>query len=147
MKDSLHIYVDRIKKGRFQKFEETVEPDFMDVREADLCFDSPVSLEGRVSIVDKDLLIEVSLKTKAKIPCVICNQWVDCLIEEPHFVHGEPMEEIKTGIFDFSEVLREAILLQLPSKVECKGGCPKRQELKKYLNQEEGDHYYPFTEL
>jgi hypothetical protein len=56
-------------------------------------------------------------------------------IKLSNFYHGEPLAEIRTGVYDFSQMLREAVLLEVPHFAECKGNCPQRVAVKKYLKQ------------
>ena len=55
--------------------------------------------------------------------------------------------------YNFKNLLRETILLEVPSFAECEGGsCPKRKEYNKYLKessneQSEDEGYQPFADL
>jgi cytochrome oxidase Cu insertion factor (SCO1/SenC/PrrC family) len=74
-------------------------------------------------------------------------------IEIDNFYHSEPLSEIKGAIYNFKDLLRETILLEVPSFAECEGNCPRRQEVSKYLKepsddqQDSEDGYQPFADL
>lgn len=148
--DIFRIYTDRLHDGHTEEFNEEVPPDFLEVSEEDLQFGDPVLFRGEAYTADDDLILHFTVSTAAKIPCSICNDPVKVEVGEFEFYHAEPMSEIRSGVFNFKELLREAILIEVPAFAECsQGQCPRRQELSKYLKDEdEGDQvYHPFADL
>lgn len=152
MDDVFKIYVEQLREGQEEKIHETLEPDFLEIDEPELIFDRPVALDGVAYIAERELMMRWEIKTEALIPCSVCNEHVRVPIHVMNFYYSEPLTEIKSGIYNFKELLRETILLEVPSFVECKGNCPKRKEFKKYLKEpsnlpghEEG--YQPFADL
>lgn len=153
MDDVFKIFVDQLREGNEEKIHETLQPDFLETHDPELIFDQPVALDGVAYLADRELILHWEIKTGALVPCSICNASVKVPISIVNFYHSEPLAEIKTGIYHFKDLLRETILLEVPSFVECKGNCPKRKEYKKYLKepsielagQEEG--YQPFADL
>jgi hypothetical protein len=77
------------------------------------------------------------------------------------FYHTELLSEIPSAIFDFRAVLREALLIEVPKTIECRGGkCPERATIAPYLGsrnpgtwdtdsgpQVEKTTYFPFADL
>jgi uncharacterized metal-binding protein YceD (DUF177 family) len=66
--------------------------------------------------------------------------------------HAVPLSEIKGNEFDFREVIRENLLIEVPSFAECNGRCPEREKLKKYFKQGDGktdqeEGQQPFSNL
>lgn len=149
--DVFKIYVDRLRGGKEQHFDESLDPSFLEIDESDLKFDKDVQLKGNAYIAEDELILHWDIKAEAIIPCSICNQPVPVEIEIENCYQSIPLEEIRTGVFDFKECLRETILVEVPPFAECNGGhCPKREELKSFFkktdgqgNQDEG--YQPFA--
>lgn len=152
MDDVFKIYVEQLREGHEEEIHEILDPSFLDIQETDLAFSEPVKLDGTAYLAEKELILRWNIAAQAVIPCSICNGAVKVDIEIDHFYHSEPLIDIKTGIYNFKNLLRETILLEVPSFAECcEGNCPKRQEYKKYLKEvsdqstEEG--YQPFADL
>lgn len=153
MDDRFNIYIEQVREKSEEKIDLTLDPHFLEIDEKDLKFDHPVSLIGEVYVADKELVFHWNLETEAKIPCSICNEWTPVKVAVSNFYTSVPISEIKTGIYNFKELLRETILIEVPHFVECEGGnCPKRKEFSVYLkkssdssSQEEG--YHPFADL
>ncbi len=153
MDDVFKIYVEQLRDGHEEKIQEKLAPDFLDLHEPDLAFDQPVELEGVAYLAEHELVFHWNIKTEAVVPCSICNEPVKIPIHIQNFYYSEPVEEIKSGIYNFKDLLRETILLEVPSFVECEGGtCPRRKDYKKYLKepsskQSEDEGYHPFADL
>lgn len=154
MDDVFKIYVEQLRDGREEKVSEKLDPSFLDIDEPDLKFDKPVELQGVVYLADNELVLHWDIKTEALLSCLICNEPVRVPIHIQNFYYCESVQKIKTGIYNFKNLLRETILLELPGFAECnEGNCPKRKEFKDYLkkpsdpmsDKEEG--YKPFADL
>ena len=144
------IYIEQLRNGHVEKINEIVPPDFLDITERDLAFKDPVAIEGEAYIASDDLILRLAVETHALIPCSICNENVKVQIQISNLTHAEPLGQIKSGVFDFMELLREAILLETPAFAECNDGkCSKRKEIKKYLKDpaEKQEGYRPFADL
>lgn len=154
MDDIFKIYIEQLRDGREEKLNEKLDPAFIDIQEADLRFDRPVELQGVAYMADDELVLHWDIRTEAVLPCTMCNEPVRVPIQINNFYYCEPASDIKTGIYNFKNLLRETILLELPGFAEChEGQCPKRKELKKYLKDPESsssdkeDVYHPFADL
>lgn len=154
MEDEFKIFVEQLRDGREKRINECLSPDFLEINEPDLAFDDPVELKGLAYLAEEELIINWDIRTVALISCAICNEKVPVDIVIENFYHSEPIEGISTGIYNFKQLLRDTILLEVPSFAECNGGdCPRRKEIAKYLkgpssehsNDEEG--YQPFADL
>lgn len=150
----LKIYVDQLRGGKSWPLHRDLSPDFLGVNESELKFVDPIRMDGQAYLAQDDLVVQVSLTTEALVPCRICNRPFKIAISIPKLIHVEPIGSLKRGYFDISEILREAILLEVPYVAECHDGqCPTRTDLKPYLRtapqgdleQEEG--YQPFKDL
>jgi hypothetical protein len=68
-----------------------------------------------------------------------------------NFYHTEPTEEIRSAVFDYSDALREALLIELPRTVECNGGkCPERAIITPFMRAEartDQTTHFPFADL
>lgn len=145
----LKIYVDRLKEGQKETFKGKISSDFMP-KEQELFFEKEMTLSGEAYIAGDHLMIKLNAKILAFIPCCICNKPTEVPLILSDFYHAEPIEEIPAAIFDFSELLRTDLLLQLPKFIECQGKCPERDTIKKYLKQEttqKDNINFPFSML
>lgn len=149
--DPFKIHLEQLRDGQTAKIDEKFDPDFLDVHEKDLEFKKPVHVTGDVYIAGDALVLHFVINTNAFIPCSVCNEPVDIGVNIEDFYHLEPLVDIKGGIFNFKEVVREAVLLEVPAFAECnEGKCKKRKELKKYLkdqNKTTEEGYHPFANL
>lgn len=147
----LVIYVDRLKDGLVEKFAGTTNTEFLG---KDPLFQENLTLSGEAYVTSDHLILKLQAKTVTWLPCSICNELTEVPLSLSDFYHAEPLSEIPS-VFDFSELLREDILLQLPLFVECGGNCPHREEIKKFLKNpaEESvkgslhDVQFPFSDL
>ena len=134
MDDDFKIFVDRLKGGKVDKLNLSLPPDFLDVTESHLSFKTDVSVKGEAYIAEDALVLHMDIGTREEIPCSICNSPVGVDIHLKGVYHIEPLADIKAGVFDPKEVIRENILLESPSFAECnQGNCPERTRIKKYL--------------
>lgn len=145
MQNPLKIYVDRLTRERTETIEETLTSELMDVNEKDLKFQSSVKLEGKAYLAEEHLVIQLDIETESLIPCAICNKGLKKKITVKGFYHTEELEKIRGHVYDYTDPLREAILLEVPSYVECLENCPKRTDLKNYLQK--GNDQFPFADL
>lgn len=151
--EAFKIFVEQLRNGHTEHVDIAPTPDFLDVSDRDLSYRDPVKIEGDAYLAGDALVLHFVLETQATIQCTICNEPIKVEISIPDFYHMEPLEEIKTGIFSFLEIVREAIILQTPPFAECnEGKCSHRKEIQKYLAnakqekvKEEG--YHPFADL
>jgi len=149
MSDAFILYVDRLKGGTVQKIGLHLSPDFFDVHEPDLLFQDPVEVRGEAYLAEEELVIHLNASTLARMPCSICNQMLPFSLVIQNFYHAVPLSEVKTGLFDLRQPLREALLIELPKTVECPGGCKERDSIAPYLKKkpEAPETYFPFSDL
>lgn len=151
MLDGFKIWTDRLRDEQTQKIDTLFSSDFLDINEPELQLPFPVQVLGEAYLADVHLLIRLTALTRAVMPCAICNEMVETELKVVDFYHTEPLEEIRDGIFDFSLILREALLSELPQYVECHlGNCPERETITPYLRKKpraEPDVHFPFTDL
>lgn len=150
----LKIYVEQLRGGKVQELSEALSPAFLGVQEAELSFEDPVVIEGEAYMAQDDLVVQVDIETKALLPCRVCNEHFKYDIVVDKLMHIEPITGLKRGYFDISEVLREAILLEIPPIAEChEGHCPARKDMETYLkdpaeeNEPQEEGYHPFEGL
>ncbi len=136
MSDVFKIFVQRLSDGQKETIEESLPPTFLDVHEEELRFLKEVKIRGEAEFVDQALVLRLTIGTEATMPCAICNESVQVKLEVPHFCHTEERANIRGDVFNFKDVLREAILLELPARAECQQGkCPAREDLAKYFSR------------
>lgn len=153
MDDAFKIFVEQLRDGHAEKLEESFSPDFLDIQEKELSFKGPVSFLGEAYLANDDMVMRFSAACRCQLPCVICNQPVEQVLKVEDYYHTVPLSEVKGGIYNFREILREVILLEVPQFAECAGGCPDRKDIAKYLkepsskDEEEEEGYQPFADL
>ena len=131
------ILIDRLKGGHTLKIEEALDPSFLGLNEPELLFKTKVAVKGEAYLTDDHLILHLKARTKASMPCAVCNQMIDADLKVENFYHTQPIEEIRGAVFDFSDALREALLIELPRTVECNGGkCPEREIIAPFLRAE-----------
>jgi uncharacterized metal-binding protein YceD (DUF177 family) len=147
------IYIERLRGGKTLEIDEVVDPSFIDVKEADLSFQDPVVLKGQASLAEGALVVHLHVETYAKVPCSICNQEIKFNIKLDDLFIVEELINIKSGIFNFKDDLREEILLEVPPTAECnEGACEDRASVAKFLRKKTVDAanaptYQPFIDL
>lgn len=151
MLEAFKIWIDRLKEGQTQKIDSLFDPDFLDVEEKELQFPFPIKVSGEAYLADIHLVLHLNALTKAVMPCAICNEMIEIELKVVDFYHTEPIAEIRDAVFDFSSILREALLSELPKYIECKkGNCPQRETLTPYLKKKgksDPDVHFPFADL
>lgn len=153
MDDRFKIYVDRLVNGSIEVLDETFPPDVMDISEGDLTFPSPIKVSGKAYLSNNTLILNLSILTDALLPCAICNESVTYKIDLHDRYFSEDLDSIRSGIFNYKDLLRETILLEIPQTIEChEGACPERKTLAKYLKQDSkkddsDSTYHPFADL
>lgn len=148
MKNIFEINTDLLKVEKELKFDEKLSFDFLDIHEKELIMNSDVCVKGSFYLADNFLVIKLFAKTQYQKPCIICNDFITLDLCDD-FYHSVPMEEIKGGVYDFKEELRNSLLLKIPQFAECnEGNCPQRKNLEKYINvNENSEEYFPFKTL
>lgn len=154
MDDIFKIYTEQLRGGHERQIHERLSPEFLDTQESELTFNKDVQLDGCAYLAEQELVIHWNIQAEALIPCSVCNEKVPIDIRIDNSYCSESLENIPSDVFNFKELLRETILLEVPAFTECHGGnCPERKEIAKYLkdpskegdNQDEG--YHPFADL
>ena len=156
MNDAFNIYVKQLRGGETEHLNESLPPDFLGINEKDLAFKDNVCVEGDAYLADNELILHLNIAANAIVPCAICNEDVDVEIAIEDFYHAVPLSEVKTGIYNLSDILRETILLEVPAIAECQGDCPRRKDVQKYMktkksatrgDADDDEGYRPFADL
>lgn len=135
----MRIYIDRLKEGQEQLFHEMVEcSEIFDVEEVGALALKPVDLAFKAYLAGHELVIEwQSIKAACRVNCTVCNEPFEFPIVIEEGRHIEPVSSIRGAVFNPSSLVREQILLEVPSYAECKeGACPERETLKRYIDKE-----------
>lgn len=153
MDDVFKIYIEQLREGREEKIHEKLPPDFLEIEEKGLVFNQLVELEGVAYLADRELILHWEIKTEAVLLCSICNDPVRVPLHIMNFYYSEPLAEIKSGVYNFKNLLRETILLEVPAFAECEGNCPKRKQFERYLKEpsnrpaDQKEGYQPFADF
>ncbi|GAB5412020.1 MAG: hypothetical protein ChlgKO_11340 [Chlamydiales bacterium] len=127
------IYIDRLRNGESQEFSGQCTAEEIGLGDMELRFAEPIQFKIRAYATDDHALIHMNLSTIAELPCKICNEWTQIKINFETPAHATPLSEIRSRVYDFTPLLIENIVLELPQFTECQGNCPERDALKSFL--------------
>ncbi len=128
------INLDRLKKKDTLSLDQVVPSAFLDLGEHEIQFGDEINLRGEAYVVDERLVLHLDVLVPVVLTCTICNGEIPQNIVVNNLYHVEEISDLKSPIFDFSSVLRQEILLEVPRFSECQNGnCPERETLKAYL--------------
>jgi uncharacterized metal-binding protein YceD (DUF177 family) len=139
----LTVYIDRLKDGQEEIFEGTIPTSFLG---EDPKFQETLTFTGKAYVTGDHLILNFEASTGAWLPCSICNELVLVPLTLTNFYHAESTKEIPS-VFDFSGLLRDDLLLQLPQFTECMGKCPERETVEKFFKQPCKSAQFPFSSL
>lgn len=88
---------------------------------------------GEAYLAGDHFILSLGIKLDVSVPCIICNAWTPYPIYIKNFLHTESLEKIKNGLYDYSDIVRDAISLEIPAYFECNKNCPERIHLDSYL--------------
>jgi len=131
MEDDFKIYVDRLREGREELIDFTKDPTFIGIPEE---FSEPVRISGVAYLANEHLIMRLNIETKAQFTCGICSEPSCVPIAIKEFYQTVELAKIPHSVFNFGDLVRDAILLHIPHTFECGGGnCPHREELSNYF--------------
>jgi hypothetical protein len=147
----LKISVDLLQIQERIFIKEDLSPEFLGISEKELKIDQPIHVEGQAYLSSDYLVINFSAKTYFQMPCKICNETIVLPLVEENYYDTISLDDINKGVYDFSDDLRQALLLKLPHFVECNdGSCPERKHIEKHLKKTskiKDDSYLPFEKI
>ncbi|MCB1112632.1 MAG: hypothetical protein H7A37_01885 [Chlamydiales bacterium] len=149
------IYVEQLRNGHTEVVDVVFPAEILGQCDEDLRFVDQVKVAGEAYLAEQELILHFDVHAQGEIPCAICNADVVVPINLKGFYHAEPLEEVKTGTYNFIPVLREALILEAPRFVECNDKCTERESVSKYLKEAgsangdkmQDDGYQPFADL
>lgn len=149
MSDLLKIYIDRLRNGQTERFEGQAAPAILELEDPEVQALCPIDFSVKAYLSYNELIVDLMVKTYVTIPCALCNEKESICIEVRHHQEVIPISEIKGQIYDITQLLREAVILNLPSFIRCgKDHCKNLQTIEKYLsNKEKGGVQNPFVHL
>ena len=149
MSEAFLIYIDRLKGGSEEEIDAHVAADYMELEDTELEFCGQIAFTGKAYMADDHLIIHLDVTAEAKMPCKLCNESKPVQVVLDGFYHTEPLENIREAIFDMKDVVRDAILLEIPSFYECdESMCEGRAEAQKFLKSKpQKDDFLPFADL
>lgn len=133
----LPIYLERLAHEHVEKISEALPPELFQLSESDeLQAHDTVAVTAEAYVSDGFLIITYSVSTAFTTRCGFCNESFSLPVQLSHCTVEIPLDEIKHGYFDFSELLRQELLLQVPYYPLCGGEqCNNRAEVEKYLKK------------
>src|SRR5262245_11118195 len=115
------LYIDRLRGGEEFFFEEEMNPDFLNLEnDPEFSSSEKVRVSGKAYLAGDWLVIQGSIETALTVLCSMCNESFGMPVHVD-WVHEEPISNIKGGLFDYSELVREEILLEVPYYRLCGG--------------------------
>lgn len=137
MKQSLKIYIERLRGGKNEELSEKLEPSFMDISEKEVLFKEPIEVTGEAYLAEDWLILHLSIKTSVELQCALCCDRFRYSIDLSEILHEESLEDIREASYDILPLIRETILLEIPFYPQCGGTkCNNRQELENFLKKE-----------
>lgn len=129
------IYIDRLKDGNELDISEIQPSQFLDIEnDPEISSESPVEVKGSAYIAGDWLVLQASISTTVRISCALCNESFSYPIELKEWTHQETIDSIKGGIFSYQELIRQAILLEVPFFAQCGiDHCANYDEVKKFM--------------
>lgn len=134
MLKKLSIYIDRLRDGAKELIEENLPSNFFSTDE-NFYFTSLINMWGEAYLAGDHFVLSLEIKVDASLPCIVCNNWTPYSINIKNFLHTESLEKIKNGLYDYSDIVRDAIFLEIPAYFECDKNCPERIHLNSYLTK------------
>lgn len=121
MNDSLKIYIDRLKDGHIEKIDESIDPCIIFADVTDIQFSGPIRISGDVYLADGEIIFLLDIHTQIVMPCSVCNENVAVNIDIIKVYNVLEMASVKGSVFDMRDMIREMVLLEVPTFVECHG--------------------------
>jgi uncharacterized metal-binding protein YceD (DUF177 family) len=150
MTEQLKIFTEQLQEGQKEIINLVLNPNFLELTEQEVKTPSPVHVEGEVYCIDDLLMLSLSFSTEIEMPCSICNKVARVPLQNKDIILSLPFSELPSPIFDYTQLLREEILILIPQFTECHPkGCPQRKELQPYLKTEDKKKppHFPFADL
>jgi uncharacterized metal-binding protein YceD (DUF177 family) len=154
MQGLLKIHTEQLNEEKREEINLTLPPDFLDVKEDDLYFPHPIHVKGETYVITDHLVLLLTVKTQVQMPCSICNKKISVPLETQDISHTLPLAEMESTIFDYTDLLREEIILLIPLFAECENGkCPERDQIAKFMKKKAADpaadptQNFPFADL
>lgn len=150
MDSPLKIFTEQLRHGKREMIEHVLPSDLLDLNEPDISFHSPVHLKGEAYETDEHLILHLFAHTEVQMPCSVCNQMTVVPLQAEDIYHTIPLNELKSTIFDFTDIVREELVLLIPQFVECQEGkCPERSTVTKFMKSPKvsDEHHFPFADL
>jgi uncharacterized metal-binding protein YceD (DUF177 family) len=150
MESPLKIFTKQLRDGKREEIEHVLPPDFLGIQESDLVFHSPIYVKGEAYATDEHLILQLSAHTEVKMPCSICNEMTFVTLKTEEIYHTILFDDLKSTIFDFTDLLHEEIVILIPYFVECQQGkCPERTHVSKFMKSKtvSPQNHFPFADL
>jgi uncharacterized metal-binding protein YceD (DUF177 family) len=131
----LPLNLDRLRDGHPETIEAVLPPEVIVLPKGDeLVFDTPISVQGEAYLTDRFLILDLSIKTEVQLPCSFCNDSFKIPLDIVHYMHEEPLDELKGRFYEVATVVQEALLLEIPLYPLCGNTvCLRRGEVEPYL--------------
>jgi uncharacterized metal-binding protein YceD (DUF177 family) len=148
----MKIYIDRLQNGEVEQIREVLPPAFLELAPHDeLHVEQHIQVTGQAYVAEDFLIIKLDIQAKASLPCSLCNEPFSFPIQI-ECIHEELIEKIPHGVFHYAELIREAILLEIPFYPQCGGDvCKNRKKMDKYLSKDTSkqskEQYHPFKDI
>ena len=150
MESPLKIFTEQLRAGKREEIEHVLSSDLLGIQESDLVFHSPIYLKGEAYATDEHLILQLSAHTEVKMPCSICNEMIFVPLKTEEIYHTILFTDLKSTIFDFTDLVREEIVILIPQFIECQEGkCPDRTFVSKFMKNKavSPQNHFPFADL
>ncbi|WP_213318120.1 hypothetical protein [Chlamydiifrater volucris] len=138
--DDLKIYVYRLKNiGDREALQYTVAPGVFSEKGLEKVFSCPIQVSGHVERVDEEqLVLSLSIQTEVGASCPFCDKAFSRTVAIDSICHLIEKDQLRDGVFDCSDLIRQEILLESEGLYECEsGGCPDKAGIENFLQKKE----------
>lgn len=150
MAEEFKLFIKQLEEGKKEIIHVSVDPAFLALHENDLFFPAPIQVMGEAYTTSINLILNFKCNIKLKMPCSICNKFIEVEIRTENAYYDFNLKELTSAIFNYTEVVREEVILNIPHFVECaSGNCPERKGVAPYLRQptKKPETQFPFADL
>ncbi len=148
------IHIDRLKSGEEEAINCLISPKFLELEnDTDLGCTQPIQVSGLAYIAGDYLIVELEAEAQFTARCAVCSEPFSLDVTLSDWRFEKPLEEIRGGVWDFQEALREELLVQIPLFPQCGAGqCKHRNEVSKFYSKPKEDVneegvFRPFQDL
>ncbi|MGR3973051.1 MAG: hypothetical protein QRY72_00500 [Candidatus Rhabdochlamydia sp.] len=149
MTEDLILFIDRLEEGQEELINHTLAGSFLGIHEEEIQTPHPVMIKGKASCICSFLMLSLEVSTVIVMPCSICNALTTVCLSNQDISYSLPLSDLPSSQFDYTELVREEIVMMIPQFTHCsQGNCPKREGINQYCKKNvPSSQNFPFAQL